>query len=88
MKELKVGEFVWVSDISIDEAKKEDRKRELIAILPEDLENRYITRSSIKGNFLSFTFAFPVVEEERKERKLRELLLTDSEWEKLQKIFS
>ena len=36
MKELKVGEFVWVSDISIDEAKKEDRKRELIDILPED----------------------------------------------------
>lgn len=81
---MKVGDMVWVEDVSEELARKHKEERELLAILPEYItDRRYICRMS-KSSSNAWYFAVPIVKEEKKERKL---MLTDQEWEKLEKVY-
>lgn len=83
---MKVGDMVFVSMRSSEDAIDGKKERELLAILPKDIQARYICRDGeIKNQTAKWKYAVPIIKEKK---KLRELRLTDSEWEKVKAIYS
>ena len=87
-------EWVYVSEISKEDALRSKDKRILVTTLPGKAVYKYVCigkfyeEAYLHGeeyDISVWTYAVPVHTEEKKERKL---MMTDSEWEKFQNIIN